>query len=98
MAVPGGLKALADAVCDAVDALEPGPLVVALSGGADSAVAAWACARVRPTAQRRVRGCHVVSIESVAPRQAPRCFSKWMAPLVAPLMGRRRDAVIDPPR
>jgi tRNA(Ile)-lysidine synthase len=46
--VPRGLNAAGEAVCEAVAALGPGPLVVALSGGADSAVVAWACATTRP--------------------------------------------------
>ena len=45
-------------VVDAVrEALPPGPLIVALSGGADSAVAAWACIEV--TGQDAVRLVHV---------------------------------------
>ncbi len=37
------MTAIAEAVLAAVEELGPGPLVVALSGGPDSAVAAWAC-------------------------------------------------------
>lgn len=48
MAVPGALKPTADAVSSAVAGIEPGPLAVALSGGADSAVVAWACSTARP--------------------------------------------------
>lgn len=57
MAVPGGLTATGSAVCAAVAAIEDGPLVVALSGGADSAVVAWGCARARPPGT--VRAVHV---------------------------------------
>jgi tRNA(Ile)-lysidine synthase len=48
MAVPGGLIALEHSILDRMRSLEPGPLIVALSGGADSAIAAWACAEARP--------------------------------------------------
>jgi tRNA(Ile)-lysidine synthase len=57
MAVPGGLSHFGDEVCGAVAVLPAGPLVVALSGGADSAVAAWACQSARP--QGSVRAVHV---------------------------------------
>ncbi|MCP4309186.1 MAG: tRNA lysidine(34) synthetase TilS [bacterium] len=57
MAVPGGLSQFGNEVCAAVARLPAGPVVVAISGGADSAVAAWACHTVRP--QGRVRAVHV---------------------------------------
>lgn len=53
MAVSGGLTALADSVLDGIGAIEHGPLVVALSGGADSAVVAWACSQTRPSGSVR---------------------------------------------
>ncbi len=55
MAVPGGLSQLGEAVCGAVAAIDSGPIVIALSGGPDSAVAAWACVATRST----VRAIHV---------------------------------------
>jgi tRNA(Ile)-lysidine synthase len=57
MAVPGGLSASRELVRRKVAELKPGRLVVAVSGGPDSAVAAWACARVRPTGS--VRAVHI---------------------------------------
>lgn len=48
MALSGGLSGTGDAVCRAIGELDPGPLLIALSGGADSAVAAWAAATARP--------------------------------------------------
>jgi len=57
MAVPGELTPTAVAACAAVAELNDGPLVVALSGGADSAVAAWACAVSRPPGS--VRAVHI---------------------------------------
>ncbi|MDJ0925285.1 MAG: tRNA lysidine(34) synthetase TilS [Acidimicrobiia bacterium] len=57
MAVSGGLTALAEAVTAAVERLEPGPVVVALSGGPDSAVAAWACTQAKGTDS--VRAVHI---------------------------------------
>lgn len=48
MALSGGLSGTGDAVCRAIGELEPGPLLIALSGGADSAVAAWAAVTARP--------------------------------------------------
>jgi len=45
------------AACESVAAIDEGPLVVALSGGADSAVAAWACSETRPS--ESVRAVHV---------------------------------------
>lgn len=57
MALQGWLEESAEAVCQAVANLDPGRLVVAISGGADSAVVAWACATVRPGGT--VRAIHV---------------------------------------
>ena len=57
MAVPRELSPAALAALAAVADLEPGPIVVALSGGADSAAAAWACATSRPPGS--VRAVHV---------------------------------------
>jgi tRNA(Ile)-lysidine synthase len=57
MAVPGGLTPTAAAACEAVSRIGDGALVVALSGGADSAVAAWACVQTRPAGS--VRAVHV---------------------------------------
>jgi tRNA(Ile)-lysidine synthase len=57
MALSGGLSEVKDAVCRAVTAIEAGPLVVALSGGPDSAIAAWACVTTRPA--ETVRAIHV---------------------------------------
>lgn len=57
MAVPSGLTPTGAAACKAVAAIGDGPLVVAVSGGADSAVAAWACAETRP--QGTVRAVHI---------------------------------------
>ena len=57
MAVPGGLSPFGNEVCGAVAALPAGPVVVALSGGADSAVAGWACQTARPNGS--VRAVHV---------------------------------------
>ena len=57
MAVPGGLSQSGVAVQRAVQDLADGPLVVALSGGADSAVAAWACVSGRPRGS--VRAVHI---------------------------------------
>lgn len=57
MALSSALSAVAKGICDAVAAIAPGPLVVALSGGADSAVAAWACVEVRPPGS--VRAVHI---------------------------------------
>ncbi len=48
MAVPSGLSRNAAAVCEAVADVADGPLLIALSGGADSAVLAWACVTMRP--------------------------------------------------
>lgn len=45
------------AACAAVAGLDDGPLVVAISGGADSAVVAWACSVTRPGGS--VRAIHV---------------------------------------
>lgn len=57
MALPGGLSQLGLDVGRVVAGLAEGPLVVALSGGADSAVVAWACATTRPAGS--VRAVHV---------------------------------------
>ncbi len=57
MAVPGGLSQFGQVVYRAVAAITEGTLVVALSGGADSAVAAWACAVARPPGS--VRAVHI---------------------------------------
>ncbi len=57
MALQGRLRESAEAVCDAVAAVDDGPLVVALSGGPDSAVAAWACVTIRPAGT--VRAIHI---------------------------------------
>ncbi|MDJ0953405.1 MAG: tRNA lysidine(34) synthetase TilS [Acidimicrobiia bacterium] len=57
MAVPSGLSPAATAACEAVADIAPGPLVIALSGGADSAVVAWASVTVRPAGT--VRAVHV---------------------------------------
>ncbi len=48
MAVPGGMSRFGEDVCRMVATLQDGPLLVALSGGADSAVAAWASKSARP--------------------------------------------------
>lgn len=57
MVVPGGLSRTALACRDSVAAVSPGPLVVGLSGGSDSAVAAWACVTGRPPGS--VRAIHI---------------------------------------
>ncbi len=57
MAVSGELSPAALAALAAVADLEPGPLVIALSGGADSGAAAWACAASRP--EGTVRAVHI---------------------------------------
>ncbi|MGD2051519.1 MAG: tRNA lysidine(34) synthetase TilS [Acidimicrobiia bacterium] len=58
MARPRRLTDLAAAVEAAAGAVLPdGPAVAALGGGADSAVAAWACCRV--AGPDRIRACHV---------------------------------------
>ncbi|MEA2001029.1 MAG: tRNA lysidine(34) synthetase TilS [Actinomycetota bacterium] len=57
MAVPGGLSGIGKTVCGAVAAIDSGPVVVALSGGSDSAVAAWACVVTRSAGS--VRAIHV---------------------------------------
>ena len=57
MALSGELSPTAVAARAAVAELDDGPLVVALSGGADSAVAAWACADSRPSGS--VRAIHI---------------------------------------
>lgn len=57
MALPRALKELGDSLVAAVTSLEAGPIAVALSGGPDSAVAAWACAQARPAGS--VRAIHV---------------------------------------
>ncbi len=57
MAVPGGLSPAAATACEAVTRIGTGPLIVALSGGADSAVLAWACVTVRPPGS--VRSIHI---------------------------------------
>ncbi len=57
MVVPGGLSPTALACRDAVAAVAPGPVVVGLSGGSDSAVAAWACVSARPP--ESVRAVHI---------------------------------------
>jgi len=57
MAVPGGLSAAAQAALDACARIEASSLVVAISGGADSAVAAWACVASRPPGT--IRGIHI---------------------------------------
>jgi tRNA(Ile)-lysidine synthase len=71
VALPGGLSPIGAAVCAAVAGIEGGPLIVALSGGADSAVAAWACSVARP--EGTVRAIHInhgwqasVELESAA--------------------------------
>ena len=48
MVVPGGMTSLAESIRAGMGAIASGPLVVALSGGPDSAVAAWACREARP--------------------------------------------------
>ena len=56
MAAANGLSTLARSVCERVSAALPdGAAVVALSGGADSAVAAWVCAQ----SAEEVRAVHV---------------------------------------
>jgi tRNA(Ile)-lysidine synthase len=57
MAVPGRLERVDAAVREACAALPDQPLVVALSGGPDSAVLAWGCAVARPSGT--VRAVHV---------------------------------------
>lgn len=57
MAVPRGLSQVGHDVCAALADTADGPLVVALSGGADSAVVAWACAATRPAGS--VRAVHI---------------------------------------
>lgn len=57
MAVPGELSPVGAAACAAVAAIDDGSLVVALSGGADSAVVAWACTVSRPAGT--VRAVHI---------------------------------------
>ncbi len=57
MAVSRELSPAALAALAAVADLEPGPVVVALSGGADSAAAGWACATSRPAGS--VRAVHI---------------------------------------
>jgi len=57
MAVPGGLSATGVAACAAVAEIDGTELIVALSGGADSAVAAWACITAHPAGT--VRAIHV---------------------------------------
>ena len=57
MALSGGLNQLAESLIAAVASIEPGPIVVALSGGPDSAIAAWACGEARPAGS--VRAIHI---------------------------------------
>ncbi len=57
MAVSRGLSPQAEVVIAAAAAIDDGDLVVALSGGADSAVAAWACLQTRPA--DRLEAVHV---------------------------------------
>ncbi len=57
MAVSSGVNQLASSLVKAVAAIGPGPVAVAISGGPDSAVAAWACVEARPAGS--VRGIHV---------------------------------------
>ncbi len=57
MVVPGALSPTAEAACAAVAGIDGRALVVALSGGADSAVLAWACSQARPAGS--VRAVHV---------------------------------------
>ena len=57
MVVQGGLSPTAAACRNAMAAVAAGPVVVGLSGGSDSAVAAWACATGRPPAS--VRAVHI---------------------------------------
>lgn len=59
MVVPGRLSQLGEDVLQAVADAVSGPVVVALSGGADSAVAAWACVRTQsPTAVKAIHVNH----------------------------------------
>jgi tRNA(Ile)-lysidine synthase len=57
MALPRALKQLADSLVAAVASIDPGPIAVALSGGPDSAVAAWACVQARRVGS--VRAIHI---------------------------------------
>lgn len=57
MVTPGDLDKTIAAVQEACAALSDGPVLVALSGGADSAVAAWGCVKARP--EGTVRAVHV---------------------------------------
>ena len=57
MALPSELTELADSLVAAVASIESGPIAVALSGGPDSAVAAWACVTARPAGS--VRAIHI---------------------------------------
>ena len=57
MVVSGGLNQLSKSLLGAVASIEPGPIAVALSGGPDSAIAAWACVEARPAGS--VRAVHV---------------------------------------
>ena len=57
MALSSGLNQLASSLVAAAAAMRPGPIAVALSGGADSAVAAWACVEARPAGS--VRAIHI---------------------------------------
>lgn len=57
MAVSGGLNQLAESLIAAAGSIEDGPVAVALSGGPDSAIAAWACVEARPAGS--VRAIHV---------------------------------------
>lgn len=57
MAVPGGLDKTFAAVRAACASLPDGPVLVALSGGADSAVLAWGCVETRPVGT--VRSVHI---------------------------------------
>ncbi len=66
MAVPSRLSPSARAACEAVADIAAGPLVIALSGGADSAVAAWACVTERPAGT--VRAVHVNHGWEASPR------------------------------
>ena len=57
MALSSRLIKLADSLVATVASIEPGPIAVALSGGSDSAVAAWACVEARPAGS--VRAVHI---------------------------------------
>ena len=66
MAVSGELSHSAVAACEAVAAIDPGSVVIALSGGADSAVVAWAASRTRP--EGSVSAVHVNHGWEASPR------------------------------